>query len=65
MLYSADKIANRDVRGFGRERASSRGRFATPADFPRHECRMSVLCRPVPNLNVTIRIFCIAVGRTV
>jgi hypothetical protein len=31
------EVANRNVRGFGWE-MSSRGRFATPADFPLHAC---------------------------
>jgi hypothetical protein len=31
------KEANRDVWAFGWE-MSSRGRFTTPADFPRHDC---------------------------
>jgi hypothetical protein len=35
MAYSDDKVANRW--GFGWE-MSSRGRFATPADSPRHDC---------------------------
>ena len=70
--YTDAKIANRNVRDFGCE-MSSRGRFATPTDFPLHDCSpyshvhvrreslefvhrcMSILCRPVPNLSVTIR----------
>ena len=58
----------------------SRGRFATPADFPRHDGTpyrrlrarrwglgfvhrsRTIFCRAVPNLSVTIRNFCIAVG---
>jgi hypothetical protein len=32
-LYSVEQLANRNVGGFGWE-TSSRGRFATPADFP-------------------------------
>ena len=32
-LYSVEQLANRNVGGFGWE-MSSRGRFATPADFP-------------------------------
>jgi hypothetical protein len=59
----------------------SRGRFASPADFPFQDCspyshvhvRRECLgfvprsrangCRPVPNLSVTIRNFCVVVGR--
>ena len=35
--YSGEKVTNRNVRDFGWE-MSSRGRFATPADFPLHDC---------------------------
>jgi hypothetical protein len=35
-LHSDAKVGNRNVRVFGWER-SSRGRFATPADYPRHD----------------------------
>jgi hypothetical protein len=73
------RVANRDVRGFGREIAHG-GRFATPADFPLHDGTpyrglhvrrerlgfvprsMTILCRAVPNPNVTIRHLCVAVG---
>jgi hypothetical protein len=34
--FGDEKVANRDVRDFEWE-MSSRGRFATPADFPRHD----------------------------
>ena len=35
--YRDEKVANRNVRDFGCE-VSSRGSFATPADFPRNDC---------------------------
>jgi hypothetical protein len=75
--YRDAKVANRTREGF-RVGDRSRGRFATPADSPLHDCspcshvhvrRGSLgfvhrsrtnFCRPVPNLGVTIRNFCIA-----
>jgi hypothetical protein len=37
MAHSGAKVANRDVRDSGWEGGRSRGRFATPADSPRHD----------------------------
>jgi hypothetical protein len=63
-VYSDANVANRDVRGFGCE-MTSRGRFATPAGFPLHDCSpyshvrcdslgfvprsRTLFCHPVPN----------------
>jgi hypothetical protein len=35
--YRHETVANRNVRDFG-VGGRSRGRFATPADFPQHDC---------------------------
>jgi hypothetical protein len=48
------RIATCGISGGGE--MSSRSHFATPADFPRHACS------PVPDPNVTIRNFCVAVS---
>jgi hypothetical protein len=76
---SDDKVANR-VKGF-RVGDRSRGRYATPADFPLQDCSpyrklrvrgwglgfvyhsRAILCRAVPNPNITIRNFSMDCGR--
>jgi hypothetical protein len=41
------ELAKRDVSEFGREK-SSRGRFATPADFALHDCSPYFACTRTP-----------------
>jgi hypothetical protein len=71
-MYCSAAMKRLRIATLGRSggRGAHAGRFATPADSPRHECSpnrglharrerlgfvRTLFCRPVPNLSVTIR----------
>ena len=60
--YSDATFANRNGRVFGRAGDRLRGRYATPAEFTRHDVKVwdvhrsrTIFCRPALNPRVTIR----------